>query len=320
VHKAQRGHLSFLNNLRAAYAAGDISHLAAEYERAFRRPGLAVPLRALELAYPLRLLLHIAAQLERRIEGEGLSGASRWLLDTYLPGWRCTIPEATLRQLDAHPTLIYGNHPSLLTPFLVAACVDRPDLRIVSSSHVHHLLPSYAPYALPVEIPRGRLREDYSRGGLQVALGRKLIRSVHSTPSPDQVRARNRGTLVTAAAHVAAGGSLLIAPEGPSARPRPWQTGIGVLVQHTLEQSCPRPVYALAYWEHHNSDRRVFTELRPNPFARIRRRLLYRVPTGITFSELYPLAELAGECSDPSEITARLHVHYGQSFPAYARD
>jgi len=319
VYNLQHGRSGFLNCLRAAYIANDIPRLAAEYERAFRRPVLAVPLRALELAYPLRSLLRIAVQLEQRIADEGLPRASRWLLDTYLPGWRCTMPEATLRQLDAHPTLIYGNHPSLLTPFLVTACVNRPDLRIVSSSHVHHLLPSYAPYSLPVEIPRGSLREDYSRGGLQVALGRRLIKTVHSMPSPDEIRTRNRGTLATGAAHVATGGSLLMAPEGPSARRRPWQTGIGFLVQQILGQTPPRPVYALAYWEQHTSDRRAFAEVHRNLLARIRRRLVYRHAPGIAFSELYPLAELAGGCSDPRALTARLRAHYAQTFPMYER-
>lgn len=308
---------AFLGGLRDAYAAADVGRLSSAYAEAFSYPGLALQLRALESVYPMRRLLELAVRVEQEIAAEGLAAASRWLLDTYASGWRCSMPLSTAHLLETEPMLVFGNHPSMLTPFLIAASVKRQDLRIISSSHVHRILPSYGVHSIPVELRPGTWREHYRRGGVRGALGRRLLTVVHGVQDADGARAANRRSLEFGAAHVATGGSLLIAPEGPSARSKAWHTGLGIIAQRILEQPAERAPLAVMYWEQNTSNRRVFARIGPGPIARTKRHVLYRRPVSISFSEPTALSELTGSSSDPQHITQRLRAQYCARFPRY---
>jgi len=307
---------AFLARMRPAYVAGDVERLLAEYMEELRQPRLGLALRFLERMYPVRSFLEIAVAFEKRIAAQGLATASAWLLDTYLRNWQCEMSETARHILTAEPVLIYGNHPSLLTPFLVAASINRSDLRIISTSYLHHLLPSYAVHSLPIEIRLGRWRDHYKRGGPRAALVAKLLSLLHGTPPSEVARAANRRSLEIGAAHVLDRGSLLIAPEGGSARRKAWHEGIGHIAAWMLKQPTGSAVHAAPYCERHTSNRRVYASIETGPAARMKRRFLYRIPSCIEFAEPVALEALTDGCTEPRELTGRLRDHYDSLFPA----
>ena len=116
-----RGWTGFLSEIREAYASDDPHALAEVWARGRTRRRVGPLVRVVELLYPVQRILSVAAELDSRISRDGLCDASRWLLDTWVGAWRALIPPFVTEVLSTAPALIYGNHPSLLTPFLVAA-------------------------------------------------------------------------------------------------------------------------------------------------------------------------------------------------------
>ncbi len=306
--------LRFLAPLRDAYAAGDLDQLVAVYGRARCRPDLALPLRLLEAVYPVWGFLQTAPELNRRIAEQGLAPASRWLLDAYAGPWRCEMPDATRHALTSGPVLVYGNHLSLLTPFLVAAAVDRADLRIVSASYVHRLLPSYEPFSLPVATPHGSWREELQRGGVRSAIQSKILGLMSGTEITQRTREKNRESLLAGAAHLREGGCLLVCPEGGSIRHRPWHAGIGHIVHGVAGQTQNQPVQGVPYLEQHMSHRRACVSVGRGPWARLRRRFAYRHPVTIRFADPITLQDLTPADDAPEKITLRLQAHYRRLF------
>lgn len=305
----------FLAPLRNAYASGDLARLVAEYARVRRHPLLALPLRALESIYPVWEFLQIAPTFDRRIAERGLVEASQWLLDTYVSPWRCEMAAQIRSTISAGPVLVYGNHAALTTPFLVAAAMARPDLRILSADYVRNLLPSYSSYAFPVEIPHGRWREEYRRGGLRGAVQAKLLGLMPGTQRTERTRQRNRASLQAGADHLARGGCVLVCPEGGSIRQKLWYTGIGYIAHSAVSRAQGLPVQCLPYLEQHMSHRRACASVQRGPWARFRRRFLSRHPVTIRFADPVALHEIVRADDTPVEITGRLQTHYRGLFP-----
>jgi len=307
----------FLGPLRAAFADGDPERMLAEYVRARRRPLSALPLLLVQALYPVQELLQVLPELDRRIARDGLPAASRWLLGTYVRNWRCEVPGPTREALRSGPVLVYGDHLSLLTPFLVAAAVDRPDLRIVSAAYVHHFLPSYTAYSLPVSTPSARL-EGWTWSDLRGIVETKLLELVASRELFGQGRERNRAALEAGGRHLREGGCVLIAPAGGPIRRRPWYPGIGHIVAETLRESAP-PLRLVPYRELHLSPHRVTVSLRRGPVARFERRVLCRRPAAIRLGQPVPAEVLVPRGAGPEEITQRLEAHYRGLFSAPGR-
>lgn len=300
---------SFLSELAGAYGAGDLARFRAVYASGLRDPWLGPWVRLFDRAYPVRALLDLCVELDRRIGAEGLSLASRWLLDAWVPGWRGSVPASTAAVLATEPVLIYGNHPSMLTPFLVAGHVPRPDLRIVSASFVPHLLPSYAPYAFPVELPYGKAWRWLRRGGLAQVLITAALSRVHRGPPPEEAQARNRASLALAADHLRGGGAVLIAPGGGGSRERPWRPGIGRILLALADRPGERPVWLVPYRERGAGNREIRGALRRGrPLAP------GRMPVEITFGEPLLLSDLGALPPDPLRVARRLQDRYRSVF------
>lgn len=308
--------IQLLGPLREAFAAGDPSRLLAEYARARRRPLSALPLLLVQAVYPVQELLQVLPELDRRIAHHGLAAGSRWLLDTYVRNWRCQLPESARDALRSGPALVYGDHLSLLTLFLVAAAVDREDLRIVSVAYVHHLLPSYGRYSLPVSTPSASL-QGWRWADLRSLVEAKLLQFVAGWKPPGG-RERNRAALQAGGVHLHEGGCVLIAPAGGRIGRRPWYTGIGHIVAVALQRTA-LPLRLVPYQELHLSPHRVAACLRRGPVARFERRVLYRRPATITFAPPVPAQRLVPEGAGPEEITRRLEAHYRELFSAPVR-
>jgi len=300
---------SFLSELAEAYGAGDLARFRAVYAAGLRDTRLGPWVRLFDRAYPVRALLDLCVELDRRIGAEGLSLASRWLLDAWVPGWRGSVPASAEAVLATEPVLIYGNHPSMLTPFLVAGLVPRPDLRIVSASFVPRLLPSYAPYALPVELPYGKAWRWLRRGGLAQVLITAALSRVHRGPPPEEARARNRAALALAAEHLRRGGAVLIAPGGGGSHERPWQPGIGRILLALADPPGERTVWLVPYRERGSGNREIRRALRRGrPLA------LGHMPVEIAFGEPTALPNLGELPTDPLRVARRLQDRYRALF------
>ncbi len=289
----------WIAELKDAYARRDLAALGTAYRRGWGEPGLGRWLQLFDRIYPVGALLELCAELDRRIGEHGLQAASRWLLDTWAPGWRGVLPPSTADVISREPVLLYGNHPSMLTPFLVAAHVPRPDLRIVSASFVSHLLPHYAPYALPVELPYRGTWRPLRRGGLPRAVVAAALGRIHPGPTRDEARAGNREALARASEHLRAGGAVLIAPGGGGREGR-WHTGIAhILLACTREDR----TQLVPFRERNTSNRILRGALRRG------RPLAARHPPEIAFSPPLPLRSLPLP-ADPQELTRLLEADW----------
>lgn len=292
----------------------DVAALRACVTRAMAEPFLGPALCLLDRLYPIRALLDIIGHLDPLIGAEGLPAGSRWLLDTQVVNWTADLPPATREVLASEPALIYGNHPSMLTPFLVAAHVDRPDLRILSASFMPRLLPSYAAYALPIELPLDQGWEQFRRGGLQRVVVAHVIGLLQDSVPRDEAREANRRALTSAVEHIRRGGCVLIAPSGGSKRHSPWHPGIGHIVKSLAQEAGEREAFLVPFWESCSSDNRVRATLGRGPVARLKRRVMYRKPVGIQFAEPARISALGPLPGHVPDLVRLLRESYDAAF------
>lgn len=306
--------------LRAAYRAGDIKALCEAWRLGCVRD---VRLRMVERVYPVSRLLELASALDRQLARHGLIEAARWLLDTYTPGWRVVVPEHLHTLLSAAPVLLYGNHPSLLTPFLVAASVGREDLRVVSASFVERLVPNYSAFSLTVEPPLNRWWAQLRRDGLRRVLVTWLLVTLHGSVPDSAVKQANREALKAAANHVCAGGCTMIAPGGGGRREPRWYRGLGVVLRGISDTGAAGSAFLVPYAEEHRSDFLLTGVLRANAGRRVA-----STQTGhgllIRFGEAEPVSAYVTACAAPERLVHQLHERYrgslgrGTSWPGRA--
>lgn len=301
---------SFVRDLRDAQARGDVAALRARHARGMTEPFLGAALRLLDRLYPVKALLDIIGRLDPLIAAEGLAAASRWLLDGQVVNWTADLPPATREVLASEPALIYGNHPSMLTAFLVAAHVDRPDLRILSVSFMPRLIPSYAAYALPIELPLDQGWEQFRRGGVQRVVAARLIGLLQNAVPREEARGANRRALTSAVEHIRSGGCVLIAPSGGSKRHSPWHPGIGHIVKSLAQEPGDREAFLVPFRESCSSDNRVRAILGRGPVARLKRRVVYRKPVTIEFGEPQPISRLGLLPEEVADLVRLLRQQY----------
>lgn len=303
-----------LRQLRVAYAEGDVGSIRDLWYRAMAEPGVGIWLRLSNRLYPLQRLLDVSHELQQRMAEHGLARASRWLLDVGVRHWVSEVPPATQGALSSEPVIIYGNHPTLLTPFLVSAHVPRPDHRIVAASFLGQFLPAFGQYAIPVEVPVNQWWKQLWQGGLgrlAVAYWATRLRPVLPRPT---ARQRNQAALERACAHVRQGGSLLIAPTGWSRSGKRWYPGIGRIVRDLATEPGERPVWLVAYHEEGTSDRLVRRLLEGGEPCPGRRGAGRDRPPRIRFSEPVPLSALDPQGGTVNDLVERLRRRYDETF------
>lgn len=272
-------------------------------------------MRGIEWIYPVHRIFTLAAELNRRTTDDGLAAASRWLLDTWVPGWQLRLPPQTTEILSSYSVVIYGNHPSLLTPFLVAASAERPDLKIISDASLEKLLPGYAHYSLPVALPLDRWWDQFRRGGLpRVTLILLLSRVVSAAPC-EKAKETNRRAVADATEHVRSGKALLVAPGGWGRRSRPWHLGIGRIVKDLSSCSGDARPFLISFHEENSSDGRIRALLGTGPWASLKRRFVYRRPVTIRFGRPTALSKLACLPEGIPDLVRILEQRYHAEFP-----
>jgi len=307
--------------MRDAYAAGDIVGLVRAYQQAPRESRLLrVALPLLGSFYPVAAFLELAEQLDGNIAEDGLhEGCRRFLRDLAI-GWECDLPERHRAIAETQPVIFYGNHPSLLTPFLVAAGVERHDLRFFSSSYACHLIRSLSDVSYPMEVPLTRSWTEWRRGGWKRVLAYRLLSLLHDVPDAETTKAINRRSLELGSSHVRRGGSAMICPGGGGKRDRYWYPGIGSLVKRLQESPGDREVYLLPIREENCTNKRVYAQLMEGPVARLKRSTFHRGPVRILFADPIPLRDIGSTSSSVEQIVEILRTHYESLFaePAIA--
>jgi len=298
-----------LRSLRAAYRSGEIRRLRALWSEQVRSQTGALLPRVVERFYPVSRFLELAGQLEERIAQGGLVVAARWLLDTYTPGWSANAPAGARAALASEPVILYGNHPSLLTPFLVAAAVGRPDLRIVSASFIERLVPSYASSSITVELPLERWREPLVRDGVRRAVATRLLVALHGVVPREVAKRRNEGALEAAVAHVRSGGSLLIAPGGGGRREPTWHPGLASILRR-LDGPEGGDTLLVPYCEEHALDFLLTGLLRRGPADGVGSSRTEKRKVHICFGVPTRAAQWGAGNECPELLMWRLRRHY----------
>lgn len=322
LRRAQRGsdRIGFraaLRNLKRAYDDLDAGHVLDAYDEARRRSlGFRMVAAGLERVYPVRAFLDRAAHVFDPAIGElGLHAGCRQVFEHLGIPWEAAIPRGAEEALRTKPVLFYGNHPSLLTPFLAAAAIDREDLHFCSTNYVRRLIPRFRSYCHPLEIPLTRSWTEWRRGGLQRVLAYRLLSLLHTVPGPAEAREINLAALDRAADDLRNGGSVMIIPGGGGRRDRTWFGGIGILARSLLAQPGADDVLAVPIREENSSNHRVYAILMNGPLARLRRRMLDRRAVRMRFAPPVPLREVVGEVDSTADAVQALRAHYDSCFP-----
>lgn len=306
---------AFLDRMRAAYASADTAELLCTYEDASSGsgiPGGAISL--VEFFYPLGAFLRLAVQLDRSISDHGLHEGCRRFLRDQAVDWECDLPERARTISEAHPVIFFGNHPSLLTPFLVAASVNRSDLRYFLTSHVCQLIPSLGETSYPMEVPLTRSWTEWRRGGWKRALVYRLVSLLHDVPDIEEIKAINHNSLERGADHVRRGGSVMICPSGGGTQDRRWYPGIGSLVKDLRQAPSDREIYLVPIREENCTNKRVYARLMDGPMARLKETVFYNDPVRISIADPVPLSGLASPSSTAEQIVEILRSYYDALF------
>jgi len=298
--------------LRAAYSASDIRALRRAVSIGRHGDSRSrLTFGAIETVYPLSPLLKIAEELDERIADDGLHNACRDVMHKHVDCTSRIHPRAA-EVVSNEAIIFYGNHPSMLTPFLMAASVDRDDLRFVSTEYVRHLIPQLRDYSYPVELSLTAMGKQIRRGGLKRWMVGLLLSLLHHVPPREQSKAINRESLQAAADHVRDGGSVLICPDGGGKRLSRWYPGLGVLIKAAMRS--PRPVYLIPIHERHSSNHRIVSTLLNGPISRFKRRFVYRRRIVVELAQPIRLDRAEVSEKTPVELTLLLRLRYAAQF------
>ena len=313
---ARRSFWAALAELRRAYADEDAGTVFSAFDRAREDSRtFQVLTTLLERVYPVRTFLGLAANaFDRAIAEDGLHEGCRRILEEVKIDWERRARGEDEAIFATAPILFYGNHPSLLTPFLVAAGVNRPDLRIFSTSYVQRLVPSLVPFSYSFEVPLTRSWTEWRRGGLRRVLAYRLLSLLHSVPSAAEAKAANQRGLEQGLAHVRRGGCIMIVPSGGGNRERRWFSGIGVLARGLVDQPGSGVPYVVPIREEYCSNKRIYAHIMRGPIARAKNLLFHRHPVRITFAPPIRLTDVLGDVSTVDETTEALRRHYLSAF------
>jgi hypothetical protein len=249
-----------LARLRTAYLRGGLPAVREEHVRsteshlAYRRTAFA-----LERLCPLKPILELGAELEAMLYRESFPVAANALLSRLPDRWEIDLPPGARERLREAPLVVFGNHPSMLTPFLVAAALERDDLRVLAHRYVTTLIPGLSPYVLPLEPTHATSTWARILSGPSHLLSFSALRRLDLLVSEDEARRTNRESLCAGIKHVQGGGALAIFPDGgrPGGR---WYPGLGRILlelKKTREDAWLVPVC-----EENCTNRRVYRALR----------------------------------------------------------
>jgi hypothetical protein len=303
--------------LKSAFSEGGIpavheSHLAAAKESVAYRSAS----RLVDLVFPFSGLLHWTDRLNSLIGTEGLHGAAARLGDDLHLRWEMEIPPGCEGVLHKAPVILYGNHPSQITPLVVAAALGRADLRFFCLELYLKFLPAARPFALPIQRSLPRRWRDRLGSGWKHFLALSLLFRVDEEKGYADARAHNREMLCAAVEHLREGGCVLIFPMGEATGWRDWLPGIGVLARDLAATAGQHPAYFAPFFVENESNARLYSLFSTRPQGRVRRGRLNRDPVRIQFGRPVPLEEIVRDPTlSPSALADLLEKQYRDLFP-----
>ena len=300
-----------LHELADSFDAGGIGALHETHLACLRKSRRYRALyRLVRFFLPITPLLTITTDLERLVGELGVHRGSRATLAGPPIPWEVAMPPRGELEIRTAPIIVYGTHGSILTPLLLAAAIDRPDLKMIAASYIAKLGPSIADCSFPVFAASPVTVKGAGRKGLVPRAMGWIAWKSEGSLTRDEARERNRESLRDAAAYVRQGGGLLIAPE-PRNHRESWRLGIGAIVADLARDSGGRPVYLVPWNIEGASITGIFQLLSRNPFVRRLGKLRFRRPVRVAFGEPLSIATVAAEAgSDPARITAYLERDY----------
>jgi len=266
--------------------------------------------RLLNLFLPITPLLTITRDLDRMVGELGVHGGSRVTLARLPIPWRAEMPARGEAEIRTAPIIVYGTHGSILTPLLLAAAIDRPDLKMIAASYITKLGPNIAACSFPVYAAAPVKVKRAGRKGLVPRVMGWIAWKSEGGLERDAAKERNRDSLRRAAEQVRRGGGLLIAPE-PRNHRESWRAGIGVLVAELTRNPGPHATYLVPWSISGASITGIFQLLSRNPLARRLGKLRFRRPVRVAFGEPIPIQRVVDEVGlDPVRIAAAIETHY----------
>jgi hypothetical protein len=303
-----------VRHVRRAYAEGEEGGLQAAYaDVRWRTRGMRPLLALADRMYPITELIELAGEMDRRIREDGLSGACAAGVGRLGLDCEFVMSEATREALATSPVIVYGNHPTLLTPFLIGAAVRRPDLRFFMLSYVGHLIPSLRAYMLPLEIPSRRSWVEWRRGGNRRVVAHWLTQILEKGRERADARPTNRQILGKGAQHVCGGGCAVIFPSGGGRKDKTWYPGIGHLAGELARDPDAPEVFLVPMREEQSSNDCVYRGLRRASRGDRDAGTLPRIR--VRFGEPHRLADLVSASESAHAIAAQLQTHYETIFP-----
>ncbi|MCX6093625.1 MAG: hypothetical protein NTY63_02220 [Candidatus Bipolaricaulota bacterium] len=262
------------------------------------------------LFLPISPLLEIAQDADELVGRLGTCDACKTLLARPPIPWQAVWSDETRKLIRTSPIITYGRHGSLITPPLLAAAVDRPDVKMVTASYIAKLGPNIARTMFPVYVTTPLTARTSGRKGLLPRAVGWLAYKLDPPPARDVARTANQATLRRAADHVRGGGLLAIAPDSRDPR-QPWRPGVGALVAMLAQEPGAGPCYLVPWRIWGASITGIFHLLSRNPFLRALGRFRFRHPVRVEFGEPRALQAVVAEVGlDPAKITAYLEAHY----------
>lgn len=300
--------------LKASYQVGGINglyeaHLLNVQKSAFYRVGF----RLFDLVIPLSVSLDLATSFDGQLKEMELYEACRTALQRFLIPWQAHFPQGGERIISNAPVVIYGNHSSAIAPVLVAASLDRSDLKIITASYVERLGPNVARHVLPI-------RRTYSfnlrrRIGLRHVTAGLILDFFHPRQDKSVARTHNQVILNAATHHLLRGGAVLIFPQGAHRDGQSWFPGIGIIVSNLIQQSSPGTIYLVPVRIENDSNARVHSLISRHPIFKLKARLGSRQPIQVIFDRPIPIERLIGAQSvTPQSVTEHLENHYKTLF------
>jgi len=315
------GHLA---RLRLSYMTGGIASLHQAHQLALREsPLYHLFWRLTDRVFPFTILIELGVDLNAQIGAQGLHRACRQVFEQLCVPIEVQLSAPHARQALTSPCLIYSNHTSMITPLILAATLECPDLKIMAMRYVHNLLPNFRRSILPIDRTWSDELFPALNNGFAHLLASLMLSYLEPRASLTAARDQNQLILRQAAQHVLRGGATLIFPAGGVRRPARWFPGIGAIVAHLLQarnqgvqghaQARLPPLYLLPVCVHNDSNVHIRSGIIRNMEGA--RQPSSEQPIRVEFAEPLSLEHLSGwERLSAQEITFRLKDHYLRTF------
>lgn len=312
-----RKRTGILAKLKSAFSNGGIPALRDAYIAAARESVVCRSAwRLVDLVFPVVRFLDWIVRLDGFVATHGLHGAAVRLSEDVPLRWEIEVPPGCGDTLRHAPVVVYGNHPSQITPLIAAAALGRSDLRFLCIELYPQFLPAVTPYALPLQRSLLRRWRDRFGSGFQHTLALSLLFLVEERKSYAGAREHNQRALRSAVEHVRGGGSVLIFPMGEATSWRDWFAGIGVLARGLAETAEQHPAYFVPFFVRNESNARLYSLLSTSRVGKWRCRRLNREPVRIQFGRPVRVEEIGQDATlSPAALAKLLQKRYRQVFP-----